>query len=74
MGLSKFARIARRFGLAVLGLVASASIALAQVPVQAPPPSAPVVVQGRGLAFEWGITILMIGLALFVVCRSSNRN
>jgi hypothetical protein len=69
MGLTKFARIARRCGLALLGLVACASAALAQVPAPTT-----VVVQGRGLAFEWGITILMIGLALFVVCRSSNRN
>jgi hypothetical protein len=52
--------------------MASFSTALAQV--AAPPPSALIVVQGRGLALEWGITILMIGLALFVVCRSSNRN
>lgn len=73
MGHSKFARIARRCGLAVAGLVAAASTTLAQVPAPAPAPTT-VVVQGRGLAFEWGITILMIGLALFVVCRSSNRN
>lgn len=73
MGHTKFARIARRCGLAVLGLVVAASIALAQAPVPAPAPTT-VVVQGRGLALEWGITILMIGLALFVVCRSSNRN
>ena len=73
MGLTKFARIARRCGLALLGLVACASAALSQVPAPAPAPTT-VVVQGRGLAFEWGITILMIGLALFVVCRSSNRN
>jgi hypothetical protein len=72
MGLTQIARHSRRLGLAVIGLLASFSTALAQVP--APPPSAPIVVQGRGLALEWGITILMIGLALFVVCRSSNRN
>lgn len=73
MGHTKFARMARRCGLAVAGLVAGASTALAQVPAPAPAPTT-VVVQGRGLALEWGITILMIGLALFVVCRSSNRN
>lgn len=29
---------------------------------------------GRSLTFEWIITVAMCGLALFVVCRSSNRN
>ena len=33
-----------------------------------------VIVSGRSLAFEWIITVVMCGLALFVVCRSSNRN
>lgn len=47
--------------------------------VQAQAPAAPAggtttVVQGRGLALEWVITIAMCGAALFVVCRSSRRN
>jgi hypothetical protein len=31
-------------------------------------------VTGRSLTFEWIITVVMVGLSLFVVCRSSNRN
>lgn len=37
---------------------------------QAPAPSA---VPVRPMYLEWGITIAMIGLAIFVVCRKSNR-
>lgn len=46
---------------------------LAQAPA-APPGGTTTVVQGRGLALEWVITIAMCGAALFVVCRSSRRN
>lgn len=46
---------------------------LAQAP-SAPPGGTTTVVQGRGLALEWIITIAMCGAALFVVCRSSRRN
>lgn len=46
---------------------------LAQAPA-APPGGTTTVVQGRGLAFEWIITIAMCAAALFVVCRSSRRN
>lgn len=46
---------------------------LAQAPA-APAGGTTVVVQGRGLALEWIITIAMIAVALFVVCRSSRRN
>lgn len=59
-----------------------ASELLAQAPAPSvPPPSVPpagggttIVVSGRNLTFEWIITVVMCGLALFVVCRSSNRN
>jgi len=37
----------------------------------AAPAPAPVMV--RPLYLEWGITIAMIALAIFVVCRKSNR-
>ena len=57
-----------------------ASELLAQAP-SVPPPSVPpagggttTIVSGRSLTFEWIITVAMCGLALFVVCRSSNRN
>lgn len=48
---------------------------LAQAPA-APPAGggSTVIVSGRSLTFEWIITVVMCGLALFVVCRSSNRN
>ena len=56
-----------------------ASELLAQAP--SVPPSVPpagggsgIIVTGRSLTFEWIITVAMCGLALFVVCRSSNRN
>ena len=60
-----------------------ASELLAQAPSVPPslPPSVPpagggsgIIVTGRSLTFEWIITVAMCGLALFVVCRSSNRN
>ena len=60
---------------------------LAQAPSVPPsvppslPPSVPpagggsgIIETGRSLTFEWIITAAMCGLALFVVCRSSNRN
>ncbi len=58
---------------------------LAQAPAPSVPPSMPpsvpppgsgsgIIVTGRSLTFEWIITVAMCGLALFVVCRSSNRN
>lgn len=49
---------------------------LAQAPTPAVPPAggSTTVTLGRSLTFEWIITIVMCGLALFVVCRSSNRN
>lgn len=46
---------------------------LAQAPA-APAGGTTTVVQGRGLTLEWMITITMIVVALFVVCRSSRRN
>lgn len=60
-----------------------ASELLAQAPSVPPsvPPSLPpagggsgIIETGRSLTFEWIITAAMCGLALFVVCRSSNRN
>lgn len=59
------------------GLVAlGAGELLAQAPVPAVPPAggSTTVTLGRSLTFEWIITVAMCGLALFVVCRSSNRN
>ena len=49
---------------------------LAQAPAPAAPPAggSTTVTLGRSLTFEWIITVAMCGLALFVVCRSSNRN
>jgi hypothetical protein len=58
---------------------------LAQAPAPSVPPSLPpsvppagggsgIIETGRSLTFEWIITAAMCGLALFVVCRSSNRN
>jgi hypothetical protein len=44
-----------------------------QAQAQAPPP-APVVTVSRSWYFEALIVIVMMGLALFVVCRSSRRN
>ncbi len=60
-----------------------ASELLAQAPSvpSSLPPSVPpaggasgIIETGRSLTFEWIITAAMCGLALFVVCRSSNRN
>ena len=47
---------------------------LAQAPAAPPGGGSTVIVSGRSLTFEWIITVVMCGLALFVVCRSSNRN
>lgn len=65
----------RIFWLVMIGawVCAGATEVLAQAPA-APPGGTTVVVQGRGLALEWMITIAMIAVALFVVCRSSRRN
>ena len=66
------------WSVAILCLVMGTGVGelLAQAP--APPPSgggsSTVIVQGRGLGFEWVLTIAMCGAALFVVCRSSRRN
>ncbi len=43
-------------------------------PVVPPAGGSTTVTLGRSLTFEWIITVAMCGLALFVVCRSSNRN
>lgn len=61
--------------LACMLLGFGASELLAQAPA-APPPAggSTTVTLGRSLTFEWIITLAMCGLALFVVCRSSNRN
>lgn len=47
------------------------SAAIAQPP---PPPAAPVVTVSRSWYFEAAIVVVMVGLALYVVCRSSRRN
>jgi len=66
----------------VMGL-SMTSLARAQVPNTAPTnnavPGAPVIpangVPNTGPRyFEWAITIVMCGLAIFAVCRSSRRN
>lgn len=51
-----------------------ASELLAQAPAAPPAGGSTTVTLGRSLTFEWIITVAMCGLALFVVCRSSNRN
>ncbi len=57
------------------GLVAiGADELLAQAPAAPPAGGSTTVTLGRSLTFEWIITVAMCGLALFVVCRSSNRN
>ncbi|MFO1007699.1 MAG: hypothetical protein U0929_17175 [Planctomycetaceae bacterium] len=65
----------RTFWLVLVGAWLCPGIAevLAQAPA-APAGGTTVVVQGRGLALEWIITIAMCAVALFVVCRSSRRN
>jgi hypothetical protein len=65
----------RIFWLVLIGawVCTGATEILAQAPA-APPGGTTVVVQGRGLALEWIITIAMCATALFVVCRSSRRN
>lgn len=75
VGRGVFVRAAKLlFTAAFIWLIAGA-VGLAQVPAPAPAPSgSAIVVQGRSLGFEWIITLVMIGLALFVVCRSSHRN
>ena len=67
----------RTFWVCVLAgalICAGASELLAQAPAAPPGGGSMVIVSGRSLAFEWIITVVMCGLALFVVCRSSNRN
>ncbi|HVJ68378.1 MAG TPA: hypothetical protein VM510_10360 [Caulifigura sp.] len=41
---------------------------------QAAPPATPTVTVGRNLTLEYIIVVVMIGLALFAVCRGSRRN
>ena len=57
--------------LAAALLLALSSPLLAQAPAPAPAP-APVVT--RSLTLEYIIVVVMIGAALFAVCRSSRRN
>ncbi len=61
------------FCIAILGC----HLAVAQVPTSSPVAPAPVggsphIV--RSLWFEAIITLVMVGIALFVICRSSNRS
>ncbi len=47
---------------------------LAGVAAAQGPGSGTTIISGRSLTLEWIITIVMCGLALYLVCRSSNRN
>lgn len=60
----------------VRAIVAAVMLLLspAQLLAQAAPPAAPAVTVGRNLTLEFIIVVVMIGLALFAVCRGSRRN
>lgn len=69
--------------IAVLGLALMfASVGLAQAPAaQSAPPAAPVSTSGggsgiitRSLYTEIALTVIVFGIALFAVCRNSNRS
>lgn len=75
-----FRGIARTAAVAV-GVALAAGEVLAQAPAApAPPgapgalPPAPAPVAAQAGIMEWGIVVLMVGLAVFVVCKSSHRN
>ncbi|MCA9074982.1 MAG: hypothetical protein KDA93_08120 [Planctomycetaceae bacterium] len=55
-------------------LTVGATLAWAQNTPPPPPAEGPTISSGRTWYFEGLIVIVMFGLALFVVCRSSRRN
>ncbi len=57
-----------------LAVCVTTAIAEAQQAVPPAPGGSNVVTLTRPLWMETALTLLMIGLALFVVCRSSNRS
>lgn len=71
-----------RTATAVVGVAVAAGEVLAQAPAAPAPPGAPgalppapaAPVAGQAGIMEWGIVVLMVGLAVFVVCKSSHRN
>jgi hypothetical protein len=66
----KFERLIRVPALVLLELLVRA----AAVAAQPPPPAAPVVTISRSWYLEAAIVVVMMGLALYAVCRSSRRN
>lgn len=73
------AAIVRKGILTGLVLASFAGTAAAQAPAPAPGtvPAAPAVDPGAVKPvsiLDWGIVAIMVGAALFVVCRSSHRN
>lgn len=66
-------RYRRRLMLMVACGLMSLSTLQAQAPVPAPPPTQAIPL-ARSWYFEAAIVVVMMGLALFVVCRSSRRN
>jgi hypothetical protein len=61
-------------GLAFLPALESSVAAQAPAPAPAAAPAAPPSVVTRSLTLEIIIVVVMIGAALFAVCRSSRRN
>lgn len=61
---------ARRLSVAAAAMLSAPTRVLAQA---AAPAAAPVSM-GRSLTLEYIIVVVMIGLALFAVCRGSRRN
>ncbi|SFI14750.1 hypothetical protein [Planctomicrobium piriforme] len=57
-------------GLALAWSLAGLTVSAQDTPPPAPAPQGPT----KSLWVDGGITVAMIGLALFVVCRNSNRN
>ena len=60
-----------RAALIVSGWIAS-SVSLAQAPTTAPAPASAIV--GRSMTVEAIIVVVMVGAALFAICRGSRRN
>ncbi|OAI57571.1 hypothetical protein AYO47_07920 [Planctomyces sp. SCGC AG-212-M04] len=58
-------------GLALLMTISSPLLAQAPAPA---PPAAPAPAVTRSLTLEYIIVVVMIGAALFAICRSSRRN
>ena len=73
-GISRAAATAMALLLTAGTLLAQAPAAPAAPGAPGSLPPAPVPMAPQAGIMEWGIVALMVGLAVFVVCKSSHRN